>query len=263
MEDIVLKIQQGNKELYTELWEDLRDLIAWYANRYYAAISSSGKTLGGVEREDLKQAGFIAITEAVKYYDPEKGSFKAILAYYIKKAFRETIGRSDRQLRDPLNYAISLNVPVSDDEPDEPEKLDCVPDPRDEISNVDDAVFTEQLHAALEKALDSISPREAYVIRSEFWEGCKQWETAEKMGISYQMVRWLKTDGFRNIRKSAAGKQLERFLDAETSFYSGVGIAAFKKTQKRAIESKVIHREELRKQYERLFKDEQRYKDSK
>lgn len=260
MDEIILKIQQGHNELYTELWKSLKGLIAWYANRYYAAISSSGKALGGVEREDLKQAGFIAITEAVKDYDPEKGSFKAILAYYIKKAFRETIGRSDRQLRDPLNYAISLNVPVSDDEPDEPEKLDCVPDPRDEISNVDDAVFTEQLHAALEKALDSISPREAYVIRSEFWEGCKQWETAEKMGISYQMVRCLKENGFRHIRKSAAGKQLEWFLDAETSFYSGVGLAAFNKTQRRAVESKVIQREKLRKQYERLFNYE--YKDS-
>ncbi len=138
--------------------------------------------------------------------------------------------------------------------------MDCVPDPRDEISNVDDAVFTEQLHAALEKALDSISPREAYVIRSEFWEGCKQWETAEKMGISYQMVGFLKENGFRHIRKSAAGKQLEHFLDIETRFYSGVGLQQFKKTQKRAIESKVIYREKLRKQYERLFNDE--YKDS-
>ena len=259
MEDIVLKIQQGNKELYTELWEALRDLIAWYANRYYAAITSSGKTLGGAEREDLKQAGFIAITEAVNAYDPAKGSFKELLSYKLRNAFQETVGIRTSK-RDALDYALSLNVPVSDDEPDGPEKLDCVPDPRDEISNVDDAVFTEQLHAALEKALDSISPREASVIRSEFWEGCKQWETAEKMGISHQMVRFLKENGFRHIRKSAAGKQLERFLDAETSFYSGVGIAAFKKTQRRAIESKVIQREKLRKQYERLFNYE--YKDS-
>lgn len=256
MDEIILQIQQGHSELYEQLWLSVKDLITWWAHRYYRAITTSGTALGGVEVEDLIQAGYLALVAAVNGYDSSKGSFTTYLGYHIKKEYRLAIGRSYRQLHDPLNWCRSYDEPIHKDEPEGQTKRDFIPDPVDRISEVDERVFLEQLHDALEAALNAIPEREAAVIRSEFYDGCKQWETAEKLHMTPGRVHQLKKDGLRHIWNSSSRKKLERFLDENTSFYKGMSLKSFNQTKTSGVEQWVIRREQLRKSFERLCIDD-------
>lgn len=248
MEELILMIQQGHNELYTELWLRVYGLIAMWANEYYRSFLKGRKIPGGISNEDLIQSGFFALVDAVEGYDPSKGAFNTYLCFHVRKEFRKTIGRTDKQLNDPLNSAFSLDVPKFDSDPEGPSMFDYVPDTRDRISETDEQVYQEQLHDALECALNALPEREATAIRSEFWDGCSLKETAERIGcLSIDRARQIRNNGLQHIRNSSMGKKLEQFLDEETSFYNGMGLATFKRTKMSGVERVVFIRDRKRK----------------
>lgn len=251
MEELVLKIQQGQTELYTELWLQVHDLIALWAYQYYRTILRTGTAIGGVTVDDLIQSGFLALVDAVEGYVPQGAAFTTYLSYHVKKEFRQAIGRTDKQLSDPLNNALSLDVPQYDDDQEGATVLEFVPDNRDQIAEADERVYQEQLHDALETALNSLSDKEANAIRSEFWDGCSLKETAERIGCkSIERARQIRNDGLKRIRNGSQGKMLERFLDSETSFYSGMGLAAYKQSRTSGVERVVLYRDRMRRTLE-------------
>ena len=235
-------IQQGQNEYMIVLWGMVKGLIARWALRYCAGR----RVPGGVELDDLMQCGFLAMVEAVQGYDPEKGGFNTYLHYHVKKQFRDAIGRTDRQLRDPLNHCISLDIPVDEDDPDGKTFLDVVPDPRDSFAGVEKSIFREQLHKALETALDSIPAREAQALRAEYWRGLNQTETAAEMGVTDERVRQLRNGGLRHIRNSSARVMLEKFIDYQTPFYKKVSVVSFNRTRTSAVEAVMLFREKMR-----------------
>ena len=254
MEELVAMIQGGRDDLMEDLWVQLRGLVVWYARRYYTRITKfDGTTKGSVDIDDLTQSGYLALAAAVADYDASKGAFTTYLHFHIKKEFRNAVGRSDKQLRDPLNDALSLDVPVNEDDPDSLTKLDFVPDQRDDIADADDRIFLEELHNALERALDTLPMKQAQAIRSEFWDGCTLKKTAEKMGYSTtERVRQLRQAGLQRIRNSSASKSLEQFLDDRIDYYKGSGLSG-NAQGRRHVECLVIRREYLRLRYERIY----------
>lgn len=245
-DDLVMQIQQGHNELLPELWEQKQRLIAVLAARYFTIISAGRAAPGGVEVDDLVQCGFIAMVEAAAVYDPELGSFNTILTWYCKKHFRAAIGRSEKQLRDPLNSCASLDIPVGEDEDNT--LLDFIPDSRDPFTGAEDRIYQEQLHKALETALDMIPTAEADCIRAEYFEGRSQAEIAARMGVSQERARQLRNGGFRHIRYGSAGPRLERWLDQDTPFYRRVGVERFNNTHTSAVEEVMLWRERRRKE---------------
>lgn len=239
-------VQQGHNELLPELWEQKRRLIAVWAAKYYTIISAGRAAPGGVEIDDLVQCGFIAMVEAAAVHNPERGSFNAILSYYCKKHFRAAIGRSEKQLRDPLNKCDSLDIPVGDDGDDT--LLDFVPDSRDPFTGVEERIYQEQLHKALEAALQVIPTKEAECLRAEYFEGRTQSEIAARMNVSQERARQLRNGGLRHIRTSSAGAKLERWLDSESPFYKQVGVDRFNRTHTSAVEEVMLWRERRRKE---------------
>lgn len=257
MEELVAMIQGGRHDLIEELWMQLRDLVALYAQRYYKKlIKFDGTAFGCVDVDDLIQSGYLAVVAAVADYDSTKGaSFTTYLYFHIKKEFRSAIGRSGRQLRDPLNHAMSLDVPLNEDDPDSMTRLDFVPDLRDDIADADEKIFQEQLHDALEKALNTLPSNQAQAIRSEYLEGCTLQETADKIGCStIESVRCLCQAGMQRIRNSSEGKKLEQFLDRNINYYNGTGLSTFVRTNTSQVERMVMQRERYRKKYEMIFR---------
>lgn len=254
MEELVLKIQQGHDELYETLWLQVHDLIALWAFQYYRSILRSGTAIGGVTVDDLIQSGFLALVAAVEGYSPQGTAFTTYLSYHVKKVFRQAIGRTDRQLHDPLNSAFSLDGKVDEDDPDSGTWYDMAANKRDfrnYYAAVDEKIYREQLHDALETALNTLPEKEASAIRSEFWDGCSLKETAERIGCkSIERTRQIRNDGLKRIRNGSQGKMLERFLDSETSFYKGMGLAAFKQSKTSGVERAVLYRERMRKRLE-------------
>ena len=80
-ECIVAAVQAGDNEAENmlELWKHNKGFIAMIARRYSA----------GAEMEDLEQEGYIALSEAVQHYDPDRGmSFISYAAFWIKRRMR-------------------------------------------------------------------------------------------------------------------------------------------------------------------------------
>lgn len=254
MEELVLKIQQGQTDLYTELWLQVHDLIALWAYQYYRTILRSGTAIGGVTVDDLIQSGYFALVDAVEGYDSSKGGFNTYLKYHIMKEFRKAIGRTYKQLRDPLNSAFSLDGKVDEDDPDSGTWYDMAANKRDfrnYYAAVDEKIYREQLHDALETALNTLPEKEASAIRSEFWDGCSLKETAERIGCkSIERTRQIRNDGLKRIRNGSQGKMLERFLDDNTSFYKSMGLAAFKQSKTSGVERVVLYRDRMRRTLE-------------
>ena len=95
---------------------DVVDL--WAAVQQFAA-QRSGKWLrlgrGGVTFDDLQQEAFIAMIQALEGWDPDAGAFLTWYGFWIKNAFTVACSlRSARGQRAPLEMAVSLDTPVSE-----------------------------------------------------------------------------------------------------------------------------------------------------
>lgn len=245
VDEIVMAIKNGNNDLMEMLWLQLEKLIIWYAKKYYASWSACGAVPGGVEIKDLVQCGYFGLLETIQHYQPEQGaSFTTFLLWYLKKAFQECIGRTKRRWNDPLNHCLSLDAPINDD--DDTTYLDFVDETfsngKDDFVHVEDRIFTEQLHVALEDALNRLPANQAETLRGEFFKGLTQEEIAAEIGCSAKYVHQLKRQALNGIRYSSSRTNLERFIDFQTDFYRG-------SVSRRGVENKAIMREELRKKY--------------
>lgn len=148
-EELAVRIKAGERDRLLELWDQVRDLIAWYAVRRYDAAPG----LGGVEVDDLIQAGYIAVAEAVESFDPGAGyKFTTWLKLPLKTAFAEAGGyRSDKQKMDPLHRCDSLDRPWGDE--DGATVGDMQPASGDCFEEAERRIWLEQLRAALDRAL--------------------------------------------------------------------------------------------------------------
>lgn len=151
-EELVFAIQAGERERLVELWAQVERFVSIQADRRARQLNG----YGGVTAEDLCQSGFLAMVEAADRYDAGSGkSFHGFLAFYLQSYFAEAAGyRTSR--RDAVDFATGLDAPIPGT--DDLTAADTVRDP-DAAAAFDEAeqrIWLEQLHEALERALDQI-----------------------------------------------------------------------------------------------------------
>ena len=246
-EELVALIQGGAKEYIPELWEQIAGLVKWKANRLMAVLNPRGNFSGcGVEFGDLFNTGFPAMMEAVETYDPESGAFSTWFMFYLKKAYAELTGyRTERQKHEPLNNAVSLNMPLSD-EADPGELADLVADPQATalMESTDDAMLRNPLRTAHEAALSDLPDNQGEILRAKFWDSADRSEIAANMGITAEKVRSLEGQAIRTLRKPEHACKLIDFYDF--SYYSGTGLTTFQHTGASIQERFLLIQEERR-----------------
>lgn len=84
----VMAVQAGEPGATLRLWEETRRFVEKAAYRW--AYNSNGHT----PQEDLMQAGFLAVLDAVERFDPERedSSFLSVLRLTLKSRFAEESG---------------------------------------------------------------------------------------------------------------------------------------------------------------------------
>ena len=145
---------QGGQDLYGELWEQTKRLI------YQLACSIYNKQRGacqraGVELEDLLQCGFLALRDAVKAYDPQKGyKLLAFIKYPMQNHINALLGR--RGKADPLNGSASLDEPIEGAE--DLTLADSIEDDGagEAFEGIIDREYNRELHKALFECLNSL-----------------------------------------------------------------------------------------------------------
>ena len=248
-EELAIAIQQGEEGRTLELWEQVNGLVKRKAMQIMTALQLSGNPRG-VEFDDLYQTGYLAMVAAVETYSPERGAFSTWFMFHLKTAFAEATGYRTKNGRcEPLNTAASLDRPVQPDEPDGGTLGELVPDSRaaDAIDNVEESVYHEQLHKAIDGAISELPPGNAQ------WDDMTLSAVGEVMGKSPERTRQMENKGIRELRKS---RTLHRFLDFD--MYHGTGLGAFRLSGS-SIQEQYILKQERREEYERKRRNEQAF----
>lgn len=249
-EELVVQIQNGNTDLYIELWENVKGLVVCLARDRYNITNWKH----GVELDDLVQCGYIALVSAVKYFDASLGwKFTTFLDKTLKTEFASTIGYNRKE---PLNSAIRFETPLKGSGEDDEERtfydiLSEETDPTSFEDNIIESVWVEELRAELKKAIAAIPEEQGEMIQLRYGKGLSVDQISKSRGIDPKTIRSLEQKGLHSLRKPQIRSALERFVDEETPFYTKWGLHAYNQTGMSAVEHLAIKRESIRSRYQR------------
>lgn len=241
-EELAVAIRNGRTELTSQLWENVRRFVHSRARNVMQHIPPSY----GVTEEDLVQSGYFALCSAIEKYDPEQGSFLTVLSFYLKNEFAAAGGYAKNP--DPITSAVSLDAPTNGDEDNDP-LVDFVasrrPDGGDDYTDVDDRMFTQQLHEALEQEISKLPQAQQDAIRGRYWDGRTLTEMAKEAGITPAAMRCREKDGLRKIKYSDAADNLRQFIELRTDYYLHTSVASYQRGAASSVEQLVLQREKL------------------
>ena len=242
-EELATRAKAGDHDALTQLWEQNRGLLA-ILFRKLARKTEDRMAAMGVTWEDVEQCGYLAIADAVTLYDPEAGAlFSSFLRYPVMTQFFELIGwRTEKQKRDPLGQSLSLDEPITGE--DGGTRADLVPDAQ-AFESIEERLYTEQLHAALEQCLDTLEQKQAEAVRFRYYSGLSLAETGAKLGCNTEYARQLEQKGLRKLRHPQNARRLEQYREQiiTTHAYHGTGFSAWKYGG--SVEERIIERLEL------------------
>jgi len=240
-EELVKLIQEGERDKLPMLWAQVEKFVSMQAGERARSL----RDVAGADGEDLYQSGFLALVPAAESFDVSAGmSFVGWLAVHLKTAFSEATGyRTERQRRDPIHRAGSLDAPLKDDT--DSTLVDIIPDPTDQYESMEARIYREQLRDKLNVALDMIPKQESAVLRSRFFQNMTLKQIGEQDGISPSMVRQREALGLRKLRHPRITRELEQFIEERTPYFMSVGSTRFNNTNTSSVEEIVLLRERL------------------
>ncbi len=251
----------GNTFALGQLWEINKGLLRSLFWRWYPSHKAMADA-HGLTADDFEQEGFFAVQYAAEHYDPGKGfAFSTWLAYAMQRQIdlaltgghRRTVtdadGKQHTVSADPLNYRTSLDVPLDDEDGGAATLGDLQPDPAaaGELLDVEERLYQEQLHAALEEALYKLTEREQAVIRGNFYAGKSVRQISEEQGLTIGQANTAKANAFRKLRRNP---RLLRWHDEIVTSHAwhGTGFTAWAhggSVEERAVEYLENHLERL------------------
>lgn len=167
-EELAQMVKSGERDRLIELWQQVRRMAMKEAVRWAAYHSN------GVELDDLEQSGFIACMRAVSSFDSAAGAkFSTWYHRILRTEFEAATGRrTEKQRRDPLDAAVSLDVPVGEDEESTTlGELQEDPCAAQALEDVEERMQQERLHAALRAAIVTLPPNLQAVIWRHYFCG--------------------------------------------------------------------------------------------
>lgn len=210
-EQLVERIQAGERALLPELWGQVERFVTMRAALRVRALGGNG----GVTVEDLLQSGYLAVLFAVENFDQKRGmSFIGWLGLSLKTTFSEAAGcRGRRQALDPLHCAGSLDAPLGDDEGGAAVG-DLQGDPRADAAfeAAETRIWLEQLRAALDRAMMRLPKDERTVLIARFYQGKTVQETGRALSMGRDAAYTLERRALRTLRRSPACKELCQFI---------------------------------------------------
>ena len=230
-EEIATRIQDGQKDLMPLLWERVERFARQQVKR-----SVYGKQL----EDDLFQSAYIALASAVERFDESKAAFLTWNAYYLRTAFAEAAGC--RRGNDPMRGALSLDTPLPGTE--EFTLADTIADPSDPIAVTENEIWHEELHAAMQEALDALPDDLREVIRQRYYNTRTVARIAAATGHTPAEVNTMERRAIRQIRQE---RRLRAFAYSDADIYSaglrGVGVRAFVSNHTSCTENAVLRME--------------------
>ena len=197
--EIAAAVQAGQADRL-ELWEAVRRFAYDRAYRWCRAMEGRG----GMVLEDYIQVAFLALLNALESWDPAAGEFNTWFGLKLKGAFTEAVGmRTQRDKRDPIHHALSLDAPLTDSESGEDLTLaDVIEDPyaAAEVEAVAELDYQQRRKQALAKALDALAEDQRRAVVLRHCHGLTVDQTASIMGTTRATARAAEQKGLRLLR---------------------------------------------------------------
>lgn len=214
--------------------EQYKRYVFKLAKRYISILERSGV----VGLEDLHQAGFLAIMDAQKRYNPEQGKFINWLFFYIRKYMRDTVGINPNTGAAPARL-VYLDEPLADDEEDYT-LLDTIADP--DAVPMDEPIIEKETRnetaSQVRAALDRMKSDKQRTAVSLVWmEGKTREQAAEEMQMKQGAFYSLENYGRSTLRRDW---QLRQF--AQSLPFVHVGLSKFNTTWTSATEYAALWR---------------------
>lgn len=233
MTDMIAAAQRGNRDAQQAVWESVKRLAFQIANQYRNAAA----VCSGVDAEDLAQCAALGVMEALRGYNPDKGSFTTYLGYHVRNACRECLGLSGRERQEHYG-AISLDSPIGGDTEDLTVG-DTIPDDDAALAfeQAEDAHDARLLRQALDAALDCLPDELADTIRLHDLGGLTFQEAADQQGIHCSTAATRRRAGFRRLRKNP---QLQTWYSP--NYHRHKTLSAFRHTWSSVVEDEVMRK---------------------
>ena len=182
-EELVGCVQAGEHDALLTLWGQVERLV-WKEARRWAAFGSNG-----VDIEDLVQTGFIAVLRAADSYSSVGGAkFTTYLFPVLKTEFSNACGlRTQRDRLDPMQTALSLDMPIVGGDGEPLYRTDILEDPSAaaEMEAVDERDHDDRLRAVIEEAIAGLTPEQQEAVRGRFWRN----ETVSRFHVNKALAR--------------------------------------------------------------------------
>lgn len=213
----------GNSYALGQLWELNKGLLRSMFWKWYPAHKAQADA-HGLTADDFEQEGFFAVQHAAQTYDPAQGAFTTWLTAAMQRQIQRTLtnghartvtgedGRQHTTSADLLNHCTSLDVPLDDEDGGSATLGDLKEDATAaaELDAVEDKLFQEHLHSALEEALAKLTDREADVLRRRYYQQQPLREVGEAYGVAWSRAQQVEKAAMRKLRRNPA---LCRFHD--------------------------------------------------
>lgn len=185
------------------------------ANLRFVITIAKKYQVPGWDIEDLVNEGCIGFMTAIDHFDISNGCrLITYAAWWIRQSIGRAICERGRTIRLPQNKAkelggkynvLSLDTPVESQDSDSSKKIsDCIADMR--IQSAEDDAIYHILKEEVAKALESLSKREAEVLRMRYGFNSREPMTLEKIGdrwnLSKERIRQIEDKALRKLKKT-------------------------------------------------------------
>ena len=245
-EELALLIKQGDTEYVTPLWEQVYKLMYGIANKYYSRYSDRFIACG-ISLEDLQQECYFVFLKMIEAYDPEK-EYKLLTyaKYQFKRHIKQLLRMGGNFAENPLNSCNSLSDSVTGYEDEEITIEDTLTDKEAEndFFNIDDVVFYDELHAALDNSMsEALNDTEIEILNNRYYNGMTLNELANKRGVSGNAIRQREQNALRKLRQhNYISHSLDSFIDElltdkALSSYRRSSVGFFRNNQASSVET--------------------------
>lgn len=192
--------QGGNDELIPVLWEKVKKLVYMRSEKFYK-LNKDLCDRRGVDVWDIKQESYTAYLYALKSFDISKGyKFTTYLERPLKNAIGDLLGRSKREVNEPLNSYKSLDKSVMLPDGKEVELFELVPDK----SSLDFVERMETLseYETIHEIVDSLPEPCKSVVNKHYFQGVTFTAIADEMGVSKERIRQIHLRALKILRNN-------------------------------------------------------------
>lgn len=194
-----------------------------------------------VDIEDLAQAGYMGLIQAVQTYDESKGMFSTWAGIYIKMEMRKVLGLSRRDQRSD-HGAASLDemLPGAEDIT----LLDTLEAP----DNIEGEYDQDELVNGVRGIVDTLEGSERELVQLHDLQGIGLSAAGRACGLTTSSANRIHSKAMRNLSRNPRLRALAKahHLDQVTSWYQHVGIERYKSTWMSSTEAIAFWREKAR-----------------